>query len=76
MVASITLLIARSPRKHIAIPTQWTTSISWLQMEGLWNVGLLWKCVLQIGDYSFKSHMFYIEMGGYDIVLGLNGYAR
>jgi hypothetical protein len=26
---------------------------------------------LQIGDYSLKSHMFSIEMGGCDIVLGV-----
>jgi hypothetical protein len=27
---------------------------------------------LQIGDYHLKSHMFSIDMGGYDIVLGAN----
>ena len=26
---------------------------------------------LQIGDYHLKSHMFYIDMGGCDIVLGV-----
>jgi hypothetical protein len=26
---------------------------------------------LQIGDCSLKSHMFSIQMGGYDIVLGV-----
>jgi hypothetical protein len=25
---------------------------------------------LQIGDYHLKSHMFSIDMGGFDIVLG------
>jgi hypothetical protein len=29
------------------------------------------KMCLQIGDYSLKSHMFSIEMGGCDIVLGV-----
>jgi hypothetical protein len=28
---------------------------------------------LQIGDYNLKSHMFAIDMGGCDIVLGANG---
>jgi hypothetical protein len=27
-------------------------------------------CCLQIGDYHLKSHMFSIDMGGCDIVLG------
>jgi hypothetical protein len=35
----------------------------------------MWGCCenmcLQIGDYSLKSHMFSIEMGGCDIVLGV-----
>jgi len=26
---------------------------------------------LQIGDYSLKSHMFSIEIGGYEIALGV-----
>jgi hypothetical protein len=26
---------------------------------------------LQIGQYNLKSHMFSIDMGGYDIVLGV-----
>jgi hypothetical protein len=25
---------------------------------------------LQLGDYQLKSHMFSIEMGGYDVVFG------
>ena len=25
----------------------------------------------QMGDYTLKIHMFYISMGGYDIVLGV-----
>jgi hypothetical protein len=34
-----------------------------------------WRCenvCLQIGDYHLKSHMFVIDMGGCDIVLGAN----
>jgi hypothetical protein len=28
-------------------------------------------CAFKIGDYSLKSHMFVIEIGGCDIVLGV-----
>jgi hypothetical protein len=32
--------------------------------------GLCENVFLQIGQYHLKSHMFFIDMGGFDIVLG------
>ena len=41
-------------------------------MAGPWNVEGIVKMCLQIGDYHLKSHMFSIDMGGFDIVLGVD----
>jgi hypothetical protein len=34
-----------------------------------------WGCCenvkIQMGDYTFKSHMLFISMGGFNIVLGM-----
>ena len=39
-------------------------------MVGPWNLEGVVKMCLQIGEYHLKSHMFAIDMGGCDIVLG------
>jgi hypothetical protein len=64
--APIILFIAALPKKLIAT-----------SMQSIISNGGSMKCgghcenvCLQIGDYHLKSHMFAIDMGGCDIVLG------
>jgi hypothetical protein len=58
--ASIILFIVVLPRKSIAI------SVSSMKCGGRRE-----NVCLQIGQYHLKSHMFAIDMGDFDIALGV-----